>query len=147
MKGRRSLASQNPLGSTRKFHNWGLMQKPGVERGSLTSGSPRFDHFLLTTTLGSGFYYYSHFKDGEPEPLQRGDAAQGPTLAGSRTGIQTQIYPAGFILCQEEQDRFCSCCILGFVAEARSGLGLCFRSHIRSVTGSPAGAADWGAGP
>lgn len=142
MKEGKSLASQNPLGSTRKFHNWGLMQKPGVEHGNRTSGSPCFDPFLLTVTLGSGSYYYSHFKAGEPEPLQRGDAAQGPTLAGSRTGIQTQIYPAGFILCQEAQDHFHSYCVLRFVAEARRGLGLCFRSHIRLVTGSPAGATD-----
>lgn len=52
MKEGKSLASQNSLGSTRKFHNWGLMQKPGVEHGLLEA--PALITFCLQSLWAVG---------------------------------------------------------------------------------------------
>lgn len=67
MKGGKSLASQNPLGSTRKFHNWGLMQKPRVEHGSCTSGSPCFT-FCLQSLWAVGPITIPILKPGNQSP-------------------------------------------------------------------------------
>lgn len=73
-----------------------------------------------------------------------GDIVQGPNLAVSRAEIQTQIYPAGLILCQKKNggDHFSSHGTLEFATEAQRRLGTCSRSHSKSVVGSPAGATD-----